>query len=480
MSKSATATSNSVVLNDSHGTQTITSVSLTLAYDPSLLNVDPSQFSIAGLNDPSDSAVTTFDASTAGLINITFTTSTGIVLGPGGSQTFISLYTAVPSTANYASKEILDLQNISINAGSITPVDDAAVHVSGFLGDSNGDEGYNTGQDAQRIARVAVGIDSGFKAWVLADTLIVGDVNGDQQLTGLDALVMARQVVGIIQSVIPQLPLVTPAILGPDPVLSIPTTFNAAPGSAVQVPVNLDHSAGLDSVNVAIAYDPSRLAVSAADVQRGSLTQTFDSFAVNVDEVAGIIRISGYRTAGPLAGFAAGSLAVINFQVRADAPAGPTIINLLQNAGTTWTLLGGTDAQGNDFLFDLQPPVSNVAGDPLDGRINVTPAKPSAPSPAVPADRVVISPIIPEALVQSGYTTAGPDVSANVIPRTEDVAPTTLLAGDGPVTVPASLAADIFFSRHPAVVQNDIAGSEPGLLAPETAAFFLDDSGIQA
>ena len=299
------------------------------------------------------------------------------MLGPGGSQTFISLHTVVPSTANYASKEILDLQNTSINAGSITSVDDAAVHVSSFLGDSTGDEVY-TGLDAQRIARVAVGIDSGFRAWVLADPLIVGDVSGDQQLTGQDALVMARQAVGITQPVIPQLPSVTPAILGPDPVLSIPTTFNAAPGSAVQVPVNLDHSAGLDSVNVAIAYDPSRLDVSAADVQRGSLTQTFDSFAVNIDEVAGIIRISGYRTAGPVAGSGGGSLAVINFQVRANAPAGPAIINLLQNVGTSWSLPGGTDAQGNDFLFDLQPQVSNVAGDPLDGRIVVVPPPPAA------------------------------------------------------------------------------------------------------
>ena len=387
LSHPATATSSSlanhgVVLNDSSGTQTITSVSLTLAYDPSLLSVDASHYSIDGLNDPSGSEVTTFDTSTTGLIKITFTTSTGIVLLPGGSQPFISLHTVVPSTANYASKEILDLQNIDINngtftSGNCTAIDDAAVHVSSFLGDSTGDRIY-TGLDAQRIARKAVGIDPGFKAWVLADPRIVGDVDGDQQLTGLDALTVARQAVGITQSVIPQLPSVTPAILGPDPVLSIPTTFNAAPGSAVQVPVNLDHSAGLDSVNVAIAYDPSRLDVSAADVQRGSLTQTFDSFAVNVNEVAGIIRISGYRSAGPLAGSGGGSLAVINFQVRANAPAGPTIINLLQNAGTTWTLLGGTDAQGNDFLFDLQPQVSNVAGDPLDGRIVVVPPPPAA------------------------------------------------------------------------------------------------------
>ena len=34
-------------------------------------------------------------------------------------------------------------------------------------------------------------------------------------------------------------------------------------------------------------------------------------------------------------------------------------------------MLGGTDAQGNDFLFDLEPRPSNVAGNALDGRIDV-------------------------------------------------------------------------------------------------------------
>ena len=364
--------------NDSTVSQTITSVSLTLRYDSSLLSVDATQqYSIAGLGDPGDLVVTTFDASTTGttgLIKIAFTTSTGIVLVPGGSQTFISLHMAVPSTANYAAKEILDLQNISINAGAITGIDDAAVHVSGFLGDSTGD-GINTGTDALKIARVAVGLDPGFQKWALADPLIIGDVSGDQVLTGLDALTMARQAVSPTQSVIPALPSETPEILGPDPVLSIPADLAASPQATVEVPVNLTHPNGLDAVDLAISYDPSRLdVISTANVMRGSLTETFDNFTVNLDRAAGIIRISGYRSAGPLSGLAGGSVAVISFHVRDNAPAGPAIINLMQNVGTTWSLPGGTDAQGNDFLFDLQPRVSNAAGDPLDGRINVLPA----------------------------------------------------------------------------------------------------------
>ena len=360
--------------SDSTVSQTITSVSLTLKYDSSLLSVDATQFSIDGPGYPSGSEVTTFDASTPGLIKIAFTTSTGIVLGPGGSQNFISLHMAVPSTANYAAKEILDLQDISINEGAVTGIDDAAVHVSGFLGDSTGD-GINTGTDALKIARVAVGLDPGFQKWALADPLIIGDVSGDQVLTGLDALTMARQAVSPTQSVIPALPSETPTIAGPDPVMSISADLTASPQATVEVPVNLTHPNGLDAVDLAISYDPSRLdVISTADVMRGSLTETFDNFTVNLDRAAGLIRISGYRSAGPLTSSAAGSVAVIDFTVRANAPAGPAIINLMQNLGTTWSLPGGTDAQGNDFLFDLQPRVSNAAGDPLDGRINVLPA----------------------------------------------------------------------------------------------------------
>jgi len=370
------------LLNNANTAVTITSTTFNLAYDSTLLTVNGA--ALAG-GVPGDASFT-LDTSTAGLAIITFNTPTGVVLTGGGSQNFLDLTATVPSTAGYAEKEILDLQNIQINNGTITAIDDAAIHVAGYLGDTTRDEIY-TGLDAQRISRVAVGLDPGFRQWLLADPLIIGDASGDNQLTGLDALEVARQAVGITQSTIPPLPAVTPAIVGPDPVLSIPTDFTAKPQASVLVPVNLDHSDGLASVNLAIAYDTSRVDVaSAADVKRGSLTQSFDNFTVNIDRTAGIIRIRGYRTAGPLIGLAGGSLAAINFRIKDNAPAGPAIINLLQNAGATWSLPGGTDAQGNDFLFDLQPRLSNRAGDPLDGVINVTPAARSLANPITPVD----------------------------------------------------------------------------------------------
>ncbi len=381
------------LLNNNTSTAvTVTSVTLNLAYNPNLLTIT---------NMPGSVDTT----STPGVAIVTYSSS-GLILGPGGDAIFADLTASVPSTAGYQAKEILDLQNIQINGGSITGLDDDAIHVAGFLGDATGD-GIYTGLDAQRISRVVVGLDPGFRQWVLADPLIVGDVSGDNVLTGLDALQIARQAVGITQANVPVLPAVTPEIAGPDPVVSIGQSevrgqrsevrgqqsevggqrsevtgqgseVSAKP-QAVVVPVNIDHADGLSAVNLVIAYDTSRLDVaSAGDVVRGSLTQTFDNFTVNLDRAAGIIYISGYRglvSGGVVSGeWSGGSLALITFQVKPDAPAGPAIINLLENAGSARTALGGTDAQGNDFLFDLEPRPSNAVGDVLDGRINVLPA----------------------------------------------------------------------------------------------------------
>ena len=189
---------------------------------------------------------------------------------------------------------------------------------------------------------------------------------------------------------------------GPDPVLSISAAGVAGAGSTLAVPVNLNHSDGLTGINLAIAYDTSRLTVTAADVQRGSLTGAFDNFTVTIDAVAGIIRIEGYHTAGPLDGLGSGSVAMIDFHVKANAPAGAAFVNLLQNAGPTWTLAAGTDGQGNEFLFDLEPRPSNAAGNVLDGSINVTvPAVTSEPgngSPALVQTVVVgdvLAPLVP-------------------------------------------------------------------------------------
>src|SRR5919204_2227178 len=113
-----------------------------------------------------------------------------------------------------------------------------------------------------------------------------------------------------------------PVFGGPDPLLNIGASAPAAAGDTVYVPVNLDHSDGLDAVELSLSYDSSRLAV--ADVQPGSLTAGF-GFDVQVDDTAGTIRISAGHPAGPVHGLGSGGVAVIGFKVKDDAPAGAAV-----------------------------------------------------------------------------------------------------------------------------------------------------------
>jgi len=79
------------------------------------------------------------------------------------------------------------------------------VQAVGFLGDTTGNQSYS-GLDAQRAARVAVRLDSGFAAYPKIDPVIVADVTSNGQLSGLDAQRIALEAVGIGADEIPDLP----------------------------------------------------------------------------------------------------------------------------------------------------------------------------------------------------------------------------------------------------------------------------------
>ena len=300
-------------------------MTLSLAYNPSLLTITAA----TGENGGTATLDTT---STSGLALITFTDSSGLVLQPssdlGNALDFVHLTASVPSEATYGTKEILDLQSININQGTYTStagtaLDDAAIHAVGFLGDTAMEGQYGV-TNALYAAQVAVSLQTGFKDWAMVDPIVIGNVTGDGQVSVDDALFLAEEAVSITPNPnpFPSIVGLTPTINGPDPLLSVPTTFTATAGSSLVVPVNLSYSAGLDAVNLALSYDTSRLVVTAADVERGSLTAGFDDFVVNVDQATGVILITGYRSAGPITGDEAGSLALIRFQVKADAPDG--------------------------------------------------------------------------------------------------------------------------------------------------------------
>jgi hypothetical protein len=155
-----------IYLNDATGA--VTSVQLTLNYDPSLLTV-------MGASGPGF-ALLSF---TPGQVVLQYS---GPAL-PAGMQTPIGfLIATVPSgtTASptrYKATDLLHLSGMSLNNGAIPVASGDALHLAAYVGDSNGDGAYSA-DDAAKITRAALQKDSGFAAYPLVDPVIVADTDG--------------------------------------------------------------------------------------------------------------------------------------------------------------------------------------------------------------------------------------------------------------------------------------------------------------
>src|SRR5262249_50307777 len=120
------ATATGLPLSVSDGSN-VTSISLTLRYDPNLLTITdaaPAPGTPAGASVPSSAA-------TPGVVMLTFTSPTPL---GAGARDFVTLTASVPSTAVYAAKEVLDISGLTVNGGAIPAQDDDGVHVVGFFG----------------------------------------------------------------------------------------------------------------------------------------------------------------------------------------------------------------------------------------------------------------------------------------------------------------------------------------------------------
>ncbi len=71
-----------------------------------------------------------------------------------------------------------------------------AIHLTVFFGETTRTEDYS-GLDAQRAARVAVGLDDGFEPYPIVSPLVIADVTGNGDLSGLDAQRIAHEAVGL-------------------------------------------------------------------------------------------------------------------------------------------------------------------------------------------------------------------------------------------------------------------------------------------
>jgi hypothetical protein len=175
----------------------VAAIDLTLRYDPALLSVTDV---VLGADAPGDATVAR-NLSTPGTIGVTFAASSGLGSGPAS---FVNLVATVPSAAPYGAAHVLEISNVSVNGGGMPATTDSAVHAVAFVGDATGNETYS-GLDAQRVARVAVGLDTGFAAYPLISPVVISDVTGDGALSGLDAQRIAQETVGLNPDEIPRL-----------------------------------------------------------------------------------------------------------------------------------------------------------------------------------------------------------------------------------------------------------------------------------
>jgi hypothetical protein len=175
----------------------ITSINLTLRYDESFLDIT---FAAPGADAPDGASV---DVDQPGQGEMLLQFNSPLALGAGPAE-FVTLTAIVPDTA-IGTVHIVEVSDIEANDGAIFAIPDDAVHTLAYFGDTTGNGDYS-GLDAVQIARVVVGLDSGLEAYPLVDPVIIADITGNGDLSGLDAVLVAQEVVGLDPPEIPALP----------------------------------------------------------------------------------------------------------------------------------------------------------------------------------------------------------------------------------------------------------------------------------
>ncbi len=181
-----TATGLPITLSDGTG---VTSVSLTLTYDPSLFILR----AVSAGSDVAPGATIATDLSQSGIATLNLTSPS--VLGPGAKNLF-TLSAEVPHTATYGKSGVLEIGNVTVNDGAISALGDSALELAAYFGEATGNQRYSA-LDGQRILRVVVGLDSGLAAYPTTDPVIVADITGNGLLSALDGTRVLQEVVGL-------------------------------------------------------------------------------------------------------------------------------------------------------------------------------------------------------------------------------------------------------------------------------------------
>jgi len=244
-----------------------TKVAFTLIYNPALLSVSAAGLS-AGL--PAGTTLSA-DVSVAGRVRVTL--SLGGPVGAGALE-LVRLTAQVPVLAPYGGKQVLELESVQINDGAMAVRDDDGLHVAAYFGDASGNGSYSA-LDLQRLRRVILTLDSGFGAYPMMDPKLMADINGDGAVDMRDVQWLLQEITGRDRVEIPPIPRGFGPLnfSGADPLLAI-GTVSARAGSMVSVPVTLDTAAGLEALQLIVAYPPDQ--VTLLTVRLAGVAEDFD------------------------------------------------------------------------------------------------------------------------------------------------------------------------------------------------------------
>jgi hypothetical protein len=179
-------------------------LSFVIRFDPALLEISAA---LPGSGLPADASLA-IDRSVAGELRVSIASETAIA---AGTVTLLDLVASVPATAPYGAQQILDIQQVSINAQSLPGVDRDGLHVVGYVGDANGNGSWERA-DVTLIQRTATATDHGFSAWSRIDPLLVADIDADKRITFRDLARISQRMNGIPWPEVPELPTGLPLI----------------------------------------------------------------------------------------------------------------------------------------------------------------------------------------------------------------------------------------------------------------------------
>jgi hypothetical protein len=222
-------------------------LTFTATFDPSSLDVFNASLP-ASL--PGDWQIDSQQLLSPGVFEVTISGATPL---PGGPMVLAILAADVPDVAGMGSSSLIQIRDVVANQGNLPARGDDAVGQVNFLGDASGDGGYSA-FDASLIARVGVGLDSGFDAYPRTDPRLIGDVTRDGTNSAFDASIVARKALDLPQIYIPELP-VEMQLVSPAPPLVAAEAQNKAN----------NNSDGIRASDLLAAWDISRSEFAESD-----------------------------------------------------------------------------------------------------------------------------------------------------------------------------------------------------------------------